>query len=52
MANTPGLDYSNWQYILNCRKRGFKRIDVWELRSILKGNKALFESIGKLLLLL
>jgi GNAT superfamily N-acetyltransferase len=48
MANTPGLDYSNWQYMAKTAGSvGSNALMFGNYAAIFKGNKALFESIGK-----
>jgi len=48
MANTPGLDYSNWQYLAKTAGSvGSNALMFGNYGAILKNNKALFESIGK-----
>jgi hypothetical protein len=48
MENTPGLDYSNWQYMAKTAGSvGSNALMFGNYAAIFKGNKALFESIGK-----
>lgn len=48
MENTPGLDYSNWQYLAKTAGSvGSNALMFGNYGAIFKGNKALFESIGK-----